>query len=44
MVCHGGPWRVRSYAVEDAVEGFAAGGSTACHSMYVVKKDNIAHT
>ena len=25
MVCSGGPWRVRCYAVEDALEGFAAG-------------------
>ena len=28
MVCRGGPGRVRWFAVEDAVEGFAAGGAT----------------
>ena len=34
MVCRGGPWKVRWYAVEDAVEGFfAAGGATACHGV-----------
>ena len=33
MVCRGGPWKVPWYAVEDAAEGFAAGGATACHGM-----------
>ena len=33
MVCRGGPWKVPWYVVEDAVEGFAAGGATACHGM-----------
>ena len=30
MVCRGGPWKVPWYAVEDTVEGFSAGGATAC--------------
>ena len=30
MVCRGGPWKVPWYAVKDAVEGSAAGGTTAC--------------
>ena len=33
----GGPRNVPWYAVENAVEGFAAGGATACHGMYVRK-------
>ena len=33
MVCRGGPWKIPWYAVEDAVDGFAAGGATACHGM-----------
>ena len=42
MVSRGGPWEVLWYAVEDAVEGFAAGG---CHGMprHVVKKGNNVH-
>ena len=33
MVGRGGLWKVPSYAVENAVEGFGASRATACHGM-----------
>ena len=33
MMYRGDPWKVPWYAVEDAVEGFSAGGATVCHGM-----------
>ena len=33
MVCRGGSRKIPWYAVDDAVEDFAAGGATACHAM-----------
>ena len=41
MVCRGGPWKVPWDAVEDAVEGFAAGVHMPRH---VVNKDNTQYT
>ena len=35
MVCRGGPWKVRWYTVEDAVEVVAAGGATACREKNI---------
>ena len=49
MVCRGGPWKVPWKVPWNvpwyAVEGFAAGRATACHDMYVAKKDkNVGNT
>ena len=41
MVYRGGPWKDPWYAVEDAVEGFAADGATACHGMSRKRTNNV---